>query len=86
MSMKQDTIVLSGEFGKELEFELIAEINYEDTNYVILKPIKKYDDIDPDMAMVFRVEVTKDGDNYFIEEDDDIISAIEEIYNDETNY
>lgn len=82
----KDTIILSGEFGKELEFELIAEISYNETNYVILKPIKKYDDIDSDMAMVFRVEVTKDGDNYFIEEDDDIIEAIEEIYNDEANY
>ena len=81
--MKKDTIVLSGEFGKELEFSLEAEIMYEDTNYVILRPIKKYDDLDEDMAIVFRVEVTNDGDNYFIEEDDDVISAIEEIYNQE---
>ena len=79
--MKNETIILSGEFGKELEFELEAEIMYEDTNYVILRPIKKYTDLDDDMAIVFGVEVTKDGDNYFIEEDDDIISAIEEIYN-----
>lgn len=79
--MNNDTIVLSGEFGKKLEFELEAEIMYEDTNYVILRPIKKYDDLDDDMAIVFRVEVTDEGDNYFIEENDDIISAIEEIYN-----
>lgn len=81
--MKNDTIVLSGEFGKEMEFYLEAEIMYDDTNYVILRPKKKYDDLDDDMAIVFRVEVTKDGDNYFIEEDDDIISAIEDIYNQE---
>lgn len=82
----KETITLSGEFGQSLEFELIAEISYNETNYVILKPLKKYADLDSDMALVFRVEVTKDGDNYFIEEDDDIISAIEEIYNDEANY
>ena len=81
--MKSEIVTLSGEFGKEIQFELIAEILYQDTNYVILKPIKKYADLDEDMAMVFRVEVTPNGDNYFIEEDDEVISAIEEIYNDE---
>ena len=81
--MKPEIITFKGENGKELEFELIADIAYEDYNYVILKPLKKYDDLDNDQAIVFRVEGTDDGDTYIIEENDDIIDAIEEIYNQE---
>ncbi len=81
--MKPETITFKGENGKELTFELIADIAYLDYNYVILRPMKKYDDLDPDEAIVFRVEGTPDGDTYIIEENDDIIDAIEEIYNSE---
>lgn len=81
--MKPETITFKGENGKELTFELIADIAYEDYNYVILRPMKKYDDLDEDQAIVFRVEATPDGDTYIIEENDDIIDAIEEIYNSE---
>jgi hypothetical protein len=44
-------------------------------------PTKKYDDLDKDMAIVFRVEVIDGESQYFIEENDEIISIIEEIYN-----
>ena len=81
--MKPETITFKGENGKELTFELIADIAYLDYNYVILRPMKKYDDLDPDQSIVFRVEGTPDGDTYIIEENDDIIDAIEEIYNSE---
>lgn len=79
--MKPETITFKGENGKELSFELIADVAYEDYNYVILRPLKKYDDLEPDQAIVFRVEATNDGDTYIIEENDEIIDAIEEIYN-----
>ena len=80
---KMDTITFKGENGKELTFELIAELAYLDYNYVILRPLKKYDDLDSDEAIVFRVEATENGDTYIIEENDEIIDAIEEIYNSE---
>lgn len=80
---KKETIVLSGENGNSIEFEIMAEVNYDGYNYLILRPIKKYDDLDEDMAMVFRVEVTPDGDNYILESDDEIIDIVGEIYNSE---
>lgn len=80
---KKELITFTGENGKQLEFEIMAEVFYEDYNYLILKPTKKYADFDSDMAMVFRVESTPDGDTYIMEEDDDIIDAVGEIYNSE---
>ena len=44
-------------------------------------PTKKYEDLEEDMAIVFRVEVIDGENQYFIEENDDVISIIEEIYN-----
>lgn len=83
MKDKKETILFTGENGKSLEFEIEAEVFYEDYNYLILRPTKKYPDLDPDMAMVFRVESTPDGDTYIMEEDDDIIDAVGELYNSE---
>ena len=80
---KIETIKFTGENGKEMTFEIIADLTYEDYNYLILRPLKKYDDLDPDQAIVFRVESTADRDTYIIEENDEIIDAIEEIYNSE---
>ena len=80
---KIETIKFTGENGKEMTFEIIADLTYEDYNYLILRPLKKYDDLELDQAIVFRVESTVDGDTYIIEENDEIIDAIEEIYNSE---
>ena len=82
---KNDVEILSlnGENGKKLDFYLIAELEYDGYNYQILKPCKKYQDLSPDQAIVFRLENLENGTEYFIEENDDIISEIENIYNSE---
>lgn len=81
--MKEEIVTIKGENGKEMDFILAAELEYDGYNYQILIPTKKYKDLSSDMAIVFRLEDTGNGINYFIEENDEIISAIEEIYNNE---
>lgn len=78
---KQEIVTITGEDGKTLNFYLEGELELDGYNYQILMPTKKYDDLEPDMAIVFRVEITENGNEYFIEENDDIISEIEEIFN-----
>ena len=78
---KPEIVTITGENGKKLDFYLEAEIEYEGYAYQILMPTKKYADLDPDMAIVFRVEVIDGENQYFTEENDEIISIIEEIYN-----
>lgn len=76
-------VTLNGENGKKLNFYIDAELEYDGYKYQILRPVDKFEDLDSDQAIVFRIEETNDGDEYFIEENDDIISEIEEIYNSE---
>ncbi|MBQ9520585.1 MAG: DUF1292 domain-containing protein [Acholeplasmatales bacterium] len=82
--MKENNIVtLNGENGKSLDFRIEAELEYDGYLYQILRPLKKYNDLN-DEAIVFRVEYTSNyGYEYFVEEDDEIISQIEKIYNSE---
>ena len=81
--MKKDNniVTLNGENGKKLNFYLDAELEYDGYKYQILRPVDKFEGLDPDQAIVFRIEETNDGDEYFIEENDEIISIIEDIYN-----
>ena len=84
--MKKETnniVTLNGENGKKLNFYIDAELEYDGYKYQILRPVDKFEGLDPDQAIVFRIEETNDGEEYFIEENDDIISEIEEIYNSE---
>ncbi len=84
--MKKETnniVTLNGENGKKLNFYIDAELEYDGYKYQILRPVDKFEDLDSDQAIVFRIEETNDGEEYFIEENDDIISEIEEIYNSE---
>lgn len=78
---KPEIVTITGENGKTLNFYLEGELELDGYNYQILMPTKKYDDLDPDMAIVFRVEVSENGNEYFIEENDEIISRIEELFN-----
>jgi len=78
---KPEIVTITGENGKAMDFYLEAELELDGYNYQILMPTKKYADLDSDMAIVFRVEVTENGNEYFIEENDEIISKIEELFN-----
>jgi len=80
--MKKDNIVtLNGENNKKMDFYIDAELEYDGYKYQILRPVEEFDDLASDEAIVFRIEETNDGEEFFIEENDDIISEIENIYN-----
>ncbi len=83
MKKENNIITLNGENGKKMNFIIDAELEYDGYKYQIMRPVDKFDDLDPDEAIVFRVEETEDGEEYFIEENDEIISEIENIYNSE---
>ena len=83
MKKDENIVTLNGENGKKLSFYIDAELEYDGYKYQILRPVDKFDDLESDQAIVFRVEETEEGEEYFIEENDEIITAIEEIYNSE---
>lgn len=75
--MENNIIELIGENGKKLYFNLEAELIYDGYNYQILTPRDSDMGLDPDEALVFRIE----NGEYFLEENDDIIFEIEKLYN-----
>ena len=83
MKKENNIITLNGENGKKMNFIIDAELEYDGYKYQILRPVDEFEGLNPDEAIVFRIEETNDGEEYFIEENDEIISEIENIYNSE---
>lgn len=55
-----DNVKLEDNDGKEIEFEQIAVVDYEEKYYVILHPITKMEGIGEDEALVFLIDEEKD--------------------------
>ncbi len=77
--MDNQIVELIGENGKKLFFYLDAELEYDGYSYQILTPKDDSMGLNPDEALVFRIE----NGEYFLEENDDIINEIENLYNNE---
>lgn len=71
-----ETIKLTGEDGKEVEFIIEATLKVDEDEYAILIPA----DGDGDDAFVFKI-VTKDGEEVLVEvEDDEEFEAVAKAY------
>ena len=81
MEEEDDIITLTGANGEEIDFVEIAGIAYNGNFYAILQPVELLDGMDDDEALVFKVSTNEDGDDQFdIELDDDVISAVFDEY------
>jgi len=75
------TIVLFDENDKEVEFEQIAIIPYENEVYAILKPVKEMEGVAEDEAIVFLLDADDDSDDVLsVVEDDAVIDAVFDAY------
>ena len=54
-----DELILQNEQGKQIRFEQVAVIPYNEKIYVILKPIDKIEGVEDDQAIVFLADETK---------------------------
>lgn len=75
------TIVLYDENDKEVEFEQIAIIPYENEVYAILKPVEEMEGVADDEAIVFLLDADEESDEVLsVVEDEKIIDAIFDAY------
>ena len=75
------TIVLYDENDKEVEFEQIAIIPYNENVYAILKPVEEMEGVAEDEAIVFLLDANDDTDDVLsVVEDDAIIDAVFDAY------
>ena len=77
-----DELVLQNEQGKQIRFEQVAVIPYNEKIYVILKPIDKIEGVEDDQAIVFLADETKRSTVLVPEQDEKIaIKIFDEYYN-----
>lgn len=74
-------IVLNDEEGKEVQFEFLDLIEYEDEEYVILLPIEETDE-DAGEVVILKVEDTdsEDEESYVSVDDEETLNAVFEIF------
>ncbi len=64
---RENIFTLTDEEGNESEFELIGELEIDDTTYLALIPLEG----DEDEYVVLKVEVDENGDELLVTIDDD---------------
>ena len=76
-----DNIVLYDEKNKPEEFEQVAYIPLEDKDYAILKPVKPFEGMQDDEAIVFEMAEDEDGEQLIAVSDEKVIDAVFAEYN-----
>lgn len=73
-----DDVKMEDNNGKEIEFEQVAVVDYEENYYAILHPITPVEGVAEDEALVFLIDEGKDELVYV--EDEEIALAVMEVY------
>ena len=78
-----NVIILNDEEGKEVRFEFLDLIEYEDEEYVILLPMDEGEE-DPGEVVILKVEDTDsdEEESYVSVDDQDTLNKVFEIFKD----
>ena len=71
-----DTIILYNEENEAVEFEQIALIPMDETDFVILHPVAEMEGVADDEALVFAIEEVDGEEALVIVDDDEVIDAV----------
>ena len=82
-----ERIILFDENNKETEFEQVCVIPLENANgvmtiYAILNPVTPIEGVADDEALVFKIEEIDDEDCLVIEDDEEMINKVFDVYYD----
>lgn len=75
-------IVLNDEDGKEVQFEFLDLIEYEDEEYVVLLPVEEENEEEAGEVVILKVEDTdsEEEESYVSVDDQDTLNAVFEIF------
>ncbi len=85
-------IVLNDEDGKEVQFEFLDLIEYDQEEYVVLLPVEEAEEDEIGEVVILKVEQTEseDEESYVGVEDEEVLNKVFEIFKekfkDEFNY
>lgn len=68
-----DLVSLSDDEGNEYNFEVLDSFDEDDTQYVAMTPYAEEDEVDEELdgSLVIMKVVEENGENYFVEIEDD---------------
>lgn len=72
-----ESIFIKDNNGKEIEFDQVALVDYENNYYAVLMPLTKLEGVGEDEVLIFRVDEEKDCLVYL--EDESIANEIMDI-------
>ena len=81
-SENRDPITLVDEDGRQISFEQVAVVPYNNNIYCILKPLDHIDGIADDEAIVFSIDITGEQTTIHAETDEEISIKVFEMYYD----
>lgn len=78
--LDDSVLVLQDENGEDVEFYLIAEIDYKDEWYAFLQPVE-LGDMTEDEILIFKIVADENGDDmYEPVEDEEVLNAVYDEY------
>ena len=77
-------VVLKDEEGKDVEFEFLDLIEYNNENYVVLLPVDEVENEDADEVVILKEEDTPEGEeeSYVSVDDEETLNKVFEIFKD----
>ena len=73
------TVVLTDEFGENIEFEVLDLLEYEGSEYVVLLPMEQDEEEEGEVA-ILKVVVVDDEETLEVVEDMDLMEKIFEVF------
>lgn len=75
-----DIVNIADSKGNEIPFEIIKVIRYEDKDYAIMHPMKKFEGLDEDSCVIFLMKESGDAVDLIPEQNDDILDTVYALY------
>jgi len=80
---QHDNIVeLIDEKGETVEFEYLMSLDYEDEEYILLRPLNNDDESEFDEVVILKVEQDENGDDVYVSiEDEEKANELLDVFN-----
>ena len=77
-----DVVMIEDENGKEVPFEILKVIEFEDNDYAIIHPLEHYIGLDDDSCAICEMRMSDDEQSVELipETDDDICDSVYALY------
>lgn len=83
IQLDEDSIVtLTDDDGNDFDFLLLDVVEYQGGDYLVLLPLSEEED-EEDNVLILRAERTEDGETYQGVEDEDVLNAVFDLFNEQ---